>query len=111
MLAHQALTVVATALPTWLRTGRPPLPVLSWSHDCEPARGLRLDRRAKHRRRRPMRRARNTPSFIPRRGDDVVPLRAVCQQRLVHGECLRYALDDETLLGLCGGSTHKERGS
>ena len=37
------------------------------------------------------------------------PLRAVCRCCGVRGECLDYALDDESLVGVWGGTTAQER--
>ncbi len=47
--------------------------------------------------------------FVPDRGDDVGALRRVCESCLVREECLDYALADENLAGVWGGTTEGER--
>ena len=47
--------------------------------------------------------------FIPDRGEPTAPLRAVCGACLVRSECLTYALADEDLAGVWGGTTAQER--
>ena len=47
--------------------------------------------------------------FVPGRGDPIEPLKAICRRCLVHQECLAYALADQTLVGVWGGTTERER--
>lgn len=47
--------------------------------------------------------------FFPTLGHDSRPARAVCDACPVLPACLRFALDDETLTGVWGGTDDRER--
>jgi WhiB family transcriptional regulator, redox-sensing transcriptional regulator len=48
-------------------------------------------------------------TFFLERGDSSAAARAVCRGCSVVGECLAYALEDETLVGVWGGTSERER--
>jgi WhiB family redox-sensing transcriptional regulator len=47
--------------------------------------------------------------FVSSRGEPTEPLKAICRRCLVLDECLAYALADETLQGVWGGTSTRER--
>lgn len=47
--------------------------------------------------------------FVSGRGQSTEPLKAVCRGCLVRRECLDYALGDDGLQGVWGGTSTKER--
>jgi len=47
--------------------------------------------------------------FVSSRGESTEPLKAVCRRCLVLDECLAFALADESLQGVWGGTSTRER--
>jgi WhiB family redox-sensing transcriptional regulator len=47
--------------------------------------------------------------FVPGRGEPTEPLKGVCRRCLVLDECLAFAMADESLQGVWGGTSTKER--
>jgi WhiB family redox-sensing transcriptional regulator len=47
--------------------------------------------------------------FHPDRDESLEPLKAVCRRCKVREECLDYALADDNLLGVWGGTSMRER--
>ena len=47
--------------------------------------------------------------FFPDKGESTRPAKRVCFACEVRAECLGYALDDPSLLGVWGGTSYKER--
>ena len=50
-----------------------------------------------------------TADWFPRKGRAPTTARAVCQSCPVRAECLAYAMADEDLAGVWGGTTERER--
>jgi WhiB family redox-sensing transcriptional regulator len=48
-------------------------------------------------------------AFFPGRGDDVRPAKALCAVCRVQYECLSYAVADDTIVGIWGGTSGRER--
>ena len=48
-------------------------------------------------------------TWFPERGQSSAPVMQVCGRCLVHRECLEYALADPDLMGVWGGTSHRER--
>jgi WhiB family transcriptional regulator, redox-sensing transcriptional regulator len=48
-------------------------------------------------------------TWHPKRGDPTEPAKQVCRGCLVRASCLAYALADETLTGVWGGTSNQER--
>ena len=47
--------------------------------------------------------------FVTERGEDAATAKAVCATCAVKAECLDYALTSPTILGIWGGTSHRER--
>lgn len=48
-------------------------------------------------------------AFIPNRGGSFGPARELCQRCSVRHECFDYAMADDELVGMWGGTTERER--
>jgi WhiB family transcriptional regulator, redox-sensing transcriptional regulator len=46
---------------------------------------------------------------FPERGVNVRPIKALCSECAVQSECLAFALDDDTLVGIWGGTSAQDR--
>ena len=47
--------------------------------------------------------------FFPGRGEDLAPGKAICAGCVVRSDCLGYALADDQLQGIWGGTSDRER--
>lgn len=54
---------------------------------------------------------RDTPhvDFFPGLGETTLPAKAVCETCLVRAECLQYALANEEMFGIWGGTSERQR--
>jgi len=48
-------------------------------------------------------------AFIPNRGGSFKPARQLCEKCPVRRECFDYAMADDELVGMWGGTTERER--
>ena len=48
-------------------------------------------------------------NFFPARGQSIAAAKALCGRCLVQRECREYALADDTIVGVWGGTTTRQR--